>query len=170
MASQDWDLSVLEETTSNRFTGYATARTASWFGLIPVNGYTIALAMVLLLLVTVGVYWLYRHIRLAHLQRMDSRQLFEKLMQVLHFCGRLRDYEGGEIDFQQQFIAALPEFKPKELDGILDTVNRAAFGGTRVAHSQTKAVRNFYFRVVKRLYAQLPIYKKFFFRFVKFFF
>lgn len=170
LASQDWDLSVLEETTSNRFTGYATARTASWFGLIPVNGYTIALAMVLLLLVTVGVYWLYRHIRLAHLQRMDSRQLFEKLMQALHFCGRLRDYEGGEIDFQQQFIAALPEFKPKELDGILDTVNRAAFGGTRVAHSQTKAVRNFYFRVVKRLYAQLPIYKKFFFRFVKFFF
>lgn len=170
LASQDWDLSVLEETTSNRFTAYATAGTASWFGLIPVNGYTIALAMVLLLLVTVGVYWLYRHIRLAHLQRMDSRQLFEKLMQALHFCGRLRDYEGGEIDFQQQFIAALPEFKPKELDGILDTVNRAAFGGTRVAHSQTKAVRNFYFRVAKRLYAQLPIYKKFFFRFVKFFF
>lgn len=170
LASQDWDLSVLEETTSNRFTGYTTAGTASWFGLIPVNGYTIALAVVLLLLAVVGFYWLYRRSCLAHLHRMDSRQLFQKLMQALHFCGRLRDYEGGEIDFRQQFVAALPEFKPEELEDMLDTVNRAAFGGARVPYSQTKAVRNFYFRAVKKLYVQLPIYKQFLFRFMKFFF
>lgn len=172
LLEQDWDMSVLEDTTSNTQTAIRLpgGRGNTWLGIIPINAYTKALAVFLLVLVMVGVYLLYRRRCLARLQRIDSRTLFSRLMGALHFIGLLREYEGNEVDFPQQFAAALPAFSSNEIQQVLDIVNRAAFGHSRIPLSQTKIVRRFYFRVMQNLYVKLPWWKKIVFRYGKQFF
>ena len=172
LLEQDWDMSVIEGSASGaqmtvRLPG---TRGRTWLGVIPINQYTKALAVFLLALVVVGVYKVYRRGCLARLQRMDSRTLFGRLLQAIQFDGRLRGYVGSEADFAQQFAAALPAFSPEDVQQVLDIVNRAAFGHSRIPVSQTKIVRRFYFRVMQNLYVKLPWWKKIVFRYGKQFF
>lgn len=172
LLEQDWDMSVIEGTASGaqmtvRLPG---TRGRTWLGVIPINRYTKALAVFLLALAVVGVYKVYRRGCLARLQRMDSRTLFGRLLQAIQFDGRLRGYVGSEADFAQQFAAALPAFSPEDVKQVLDIVNRAAFGHSRIPVSQTKIVRRFYFRVMQNLYVKLPWWKKIVFRYGKQFF
>ena len=172
LLEQDWDMSVIEGSASGaqmtvRLPG---TRGRTWLGVIPINRYTKALAVFLLALAVVGVYKVYRRVCLARLQRMDSRTLFGRLLQAIQFDGRLRGYVGSEADFAQQFAAALPAFSPEDVQQVLDIVNRAAFGHSRIPVSQTKIVRRFYFRVMQNLYVKLPWWKKIVFRYGKQFF
>ncbi|MCM1183064.1 MAG: transglutaminase-like domain-containing protein [Roseburia sp.] len=89
----------------------------------------IAAALLLYTLLLTPLLLDYRRLRLlARLQAMDCRQHFLRLIQALHYAGKLRGYDGTEEDFGAQLSALFPQTDSDLIFRMLAIVEKAAYG------------------------------------------
>lgn len=109
------------------------------------------------------------HRRLRIRERMEAagcRQVFGRLLQMLHFCGRLTEYDGTQEDFPEKLsgVCALSHADAAKLREI---VERAAYGAGEPEDAEENFVREMYRKAAETLYRELGWEKKLIFRYVK---
>lgn len=122
-------------------------------------GYTILLTPLLLD---------YRRLRLLRkTEDMNCRALFSRLLETLHFCGVLPEYDGTEEDFARALSETVPAISPSDAERLRTAVHEAAFGPTPPGERETEFVRVLCRRVAAELYGGLSRRGKFVFRYIK---
>ena len=110
------------------------------------------------------------HRRLRLLQKtehMNCRELFYRLLELLHFCGILPEYDGSEKDFAQALSEAVPGILPADAERLITAVNEAAFGPSLPDTLETEFTRVLCHRVAAELYGGLSRSRKFVFKYIK---
>jgi transglutaminase-like putative cysteine protease len=96
----------------------------------------------------------YRRLRFRqNTDRMNSRQLFTKLLKMLHTAGYLSEYDGTESDFVSALVDAVPSLETSDAERLYVIVNTAAYGREGMDTRQNTLWENADF--VKRIYRQI---------------
>lgn len=110
-----------------------------------------------------------RRRRRRQIGRMNCREVFGRLMEMLHFAGYLTDCIGSEEDFAER-LAAEAGVLQEDAQRLTAIVSRAAYGREAPYPEEAAFVREFYFRAGERLDENLIGFKRFVFRYAKAFF
>lgn len=97
-----------------------------------------AAAAVLLVLLLLHVY---RMLCRRAYQKMNSRQLFSRLLKILHFAGCLPDCDGTEEDFPKRLAEVVPGISEEAAAEAVAIVEREAFGPAQTASAQTASAQ-----------------------------
>lgn len=106
--------------------------------------------------------------RMRRLNRLDVRQVFALMLDMLHHYDYLKDYRGNEPDFADQ-LAAIPGLSEKmRADGrkMMTIVQRAAFSKERPGMEETLFTREYYIRIAKMIPQRISAPRRFAFRFI----
>lgn len=164
LAEKGWDLSVpsiVVETVESEPVRFGTALRSGSSSLLWILGICLAAALVLL-----PIFLLLRRARLlARLQRMNSCQIFARLLELLHDCKLLPDCDGTEADFAEQLAQAAPTLTAQETQELMALVNRAAFG--REEDKSAYLVHRYYRKLFNSFYSSLPRRKQFALKYLK---
>ena len=81
-----------------------------------------------LVVLALGLLVWQRRWRLHQLYRSGCRVLFDRLLAMLAYTGRLQGCTGHEPDFALRLCAAVPVVSREDAQRLADIVSRAAFG------------------------------------------
>ena len=102
-----------------------------------------------------------RRQRLLRLSEMDERQLFYRLLKLLHSTGLLKGYMGTEEDFAQKLLEELPIFEEREVAELMRLVEEAAYGPERPSKGENRQqVYAFYKKASGKLYERMNFPQK----------
>ncbi len=172
LLSHGWDLSV-PSLAANRTGGYAIGSGDGFLATIGLDwiltrdvwlllGIVVCFAAVVL-----PLWMLSRRSRLLSLaEKGGCCAMYGRLVDLLHFGGRLKDFDGTEDDFAER-LAGATCLSPAETEKLLDIVNRAGYGPFPPDAQSVSFVRSAYRRVADEIYASLPPHRKFSFRWRK---
>ena len=110
------------------------------------------------------------HRRLRLLQkteRKNCRELFYRLIEILHFGGILTEYNGSEKDFARLLSEYVPIIPPSEAERLITLVSEAAFGPSEPDEEETEFVRSLIRRTSAEIYSGLSAREKIVFRYIK---
>jgi transglutaminase-like putative cysteine protease len=134
----------------------------------------IILTCLIYTLLLLPVFLDYRRLRFRqNTDRMNARQLFTKLITMLHTAGYLREYDGTEADFVSALIDAIPGLNRSEADRLYSIVNIAAYGREVTDTQQTTLwedtdfVKRIYRQIAAQISTELPLHQKLLFRYRK---
>lgn len=111
--------------------------------------------------------------RLRRLKKMDDmncRQMFVRLLVMLHEAHYLSNYDGTEEDFIKRLCKELPALSKEEAWRMYDIVSRSAYSSKQPTREEEIYVRNFYFKTAKMIYQQMRWRQKLWFRYGRAFF
>ncbi len=110
---------------------------------------------------------LFRRTRLLSLaEKGGCCVVYERLIELLHFGGRLKDFDGTEDDFAER-LAEATCLSLEESEKLVDTVNRAAYSPFPPDAKNVSFVRSVYRRVAQETYRSLPPHRRFSFKWRK---
>lgn len=110
--------------------------------------------------------------RLKHLKRLETmncRKVFAGYMEMLHFAGCLREYDGSEKEFASAVAQRIPVTSLQEIIRIQNIVYKAAYSRETPEEEEEEFVRNIYFRTGKYIYGILNRKQKIIFRYWRMF-
>ena len=171
-----WDVSVPSLAETNSAEASNAAETEQSDFLLPVETDWAEHRDLLLILLTCLGYTVlltpllldYRRLRLLRkTEDMNCRALFSRLLETLHFCGVLTEYDGTEEDFARVLSEAVPAVSLSDAERLRTAVHEAAFGPTPPDARETEFVRVLCRRISAELYVGLSWRGKFVFRYIK---
>ncbi|MCH1981767.1 transglutaminase family protein [Ruminococcus sp. OA3] len=113
-------------------------------------------------------YLVLRRRRRKHLyRRYRADRLYARVLEVLHFGGHLREYDGTEKGFPDALAEVVPDISPAEAYTAVQTVFREAFGPERISRKDTDAVLIIYEKTCRHVCQSLWGLKKLYFRYGK---
>jgi transglutaminase-like putative cysteine protease len=123
-------------------------------------------------LLLLPVFLDYRRLRFRqNTDLMNTRQLFAKLVKMLHTAGYLREYDGTESDFISALVDVFPSLNRSDADRFYAIVNVAAYGkGDYIDTNRwedTDFVKRIYRQIADHLSANLSLRQKLLFRYRK---
>lgn len=108
-----------------------------------------------------------RKYRLRKIQNMNIKELFERLIKMLHFGGILRIYNGTEEDFAQVLFKEFPEIPYDDIKNMSEIIMCELYGNSVQTNTQRIFVRTMYYNLANSVYKHLKQYKKLIFRYIK---
>ena len=166
-----WDMSKpsLVKAAQNNRTVLQTTATAQRFGEVGAQLLTIIACCLLACAILLPLLAQLRRLRRKQrFLQMRSRQIFTRLLQLLHECNLLTDCDGTEADFALRLTAVLPILTEQETTELMAQVNRAAYGEAKDAPNDGAILaRGLYRRAYAALYALQPRRKRLSLKFIK---
>ena len=104
---------------------------------------------------------------LSGVESMNCRQLYDRLLGMLHFCGRLPDCDVSEGDFPQKLAESVPGIPESEAARMVAAVQWEAYGPENADERETASVRALVRRASEELCSGISWWKKFVFRYGK---
>lgn len=108
-----------------------------------------------------------RKYRLKKIQNMNIKELFERLIKMLHFSGILKNYNGTEEDFAQVLFKEFPEIPYDNIRNMSEIIMCELYGNSVQTNTQRIFVRTMYYNLANSVYKHLKPYKKLIFRYIK---
>lgn len=109
----------------------------------------------------------YRRLRIRkRMEKAGCRQVFGRMLQMLHFCGYMTEYDGTQEDFAEK-LAAVCSLPHADAVRLREIVERAAFGAGRLEEAEEDFVRRMYLHAADHLYRNLSWNKRLVFRHMK---
>lgn len=105
--------------------------------------------------------------RREKIERMNCREIFGRLMNMLHFAGYLSGYNGTEKDFTEKLAEAVPDMKREEAERLVESVSRAAYGQSEPEPAENDFARRLYRKTADRLIGEMSAFRRLQFRYVK---
>lgn len=177
LAEQDWSLDGLQpaaetqvQTENEASAGTDSALLSAVSGFRGIDGGTAAFLGICLVLLAAYLYLFCRASARSRMEAMDSPALFARLVEALHFSGRMEQWDGLEQDFPQKLAEELPGISQEQISQVVLAVNREAFGDKKPSRQETERARSLYEEVVRKLYGSMRGWKRAVFRYVRFFF
>ncbi len=96
-----------------------------------------------------------------------SDRLVTKLVEVLQLGGYVKEYTGMEPEFPEVIAEILPQLSIEEAEEIINSALQERFGNKHASPEKTKKALNAYKNSCIFVYEGLPIWKKFYFKYVK---
>ena len=157
-AEEENGAGTVGEPLSERILGFLQSRRAVWQILVACMVYTLLL---------IPLFLDYRRLRIR--KRMETagcRRVFDRLIQMLHFCGCLTEDDGTREDFPEKLAAAC-SLSTENAERLREIVERAAYGAGRPEEEEEEFVRKMYLHAAGTLYQKLRWEKKLVFRYLK---
>ncbi|MCM1113771.1 MAG: transglutaminase family protein [Muribaculum sp.] len=105
--------------------------------------------------------WFRRRWNRRRLQKADPRQLFYRLLKLLHMRAELAGYTGVEEDFEEKLSGALSSVTAEETAAFLRIVREAAYGPERpLEEEERRSVYLFYGKAVEELCGQMNPFQR----------
>lgn len=128
----------------------------------------LSIVCILILLILLVLSFVYRRIRqLERIRRMGCRRTFDRLMDLLHEYGYLKELDGSEEYFAERFEREIGCFQAEEVRKLQQIVSVAAYGKRALTIQEKKYVRRFYFRVRRYICENLKKHQKIWFQYMK---
>ena len=109
----------------------------------------------------------YRRLRVRRrMEKEGCRQVFDRLLQMLHFCGYMTGYDGTQEDFPEK-LAASCALSHADAARLRQIVERAAYGAGGPEEAEEDFVRKIYLRAAEHLYQELSRTQRLVFRYIK---
>ena len=125
-------------------------------------------AALAVLLVLTPLFFDYRRLRrLRRLEESGSRRIFSAFMEMLHFSGYMKKYDGTEAGFAGELARQVPDISADEAGRFMDAVNRAAYSREGCSRDDDLYVYSIYKRTASFLYSGLKKSRRLIFRYVK---
>lgn len=110
----------------------------------------------------------YRRLRIrARMEEMSCRQIFDRLLDMLHYCGILVEEDGTEPDFGKKLAEAVPGIQEAEAVRFQEIVHLCAYGEEKAGKEKAQETLRFYRDTAKILYEKLPGRRKIVFRYIR---
>ena len=126
-----------------------------------------ALAGMALVVLALGLLVWQRRWRLHQLYRSGCRVLFDRLLAMLAYTGRLQGCTGHEPDFALRLCAAAPAVSREDAQRLADIVSRAAFGPHPPLPEEDAFVSRLYRQIAASCSCDLSPVRRLLFRYVK---
>lgn len=134
--------------------------------LLPIAGTALVISLLL-----IPLFLDYRRLRRrAQAERMNCREVFRRLMDMIHFAGFLSGCSGMEEDFAARFEKEIPCTEPGDAQRLVQIVSRAAYGRGEPSKEEEAFVKRIYFSTGEWLTGELKGFRRFQFRYLKAFF
>lgn len=134
--------------------------------LLPIAGTALVISLLL-----IPLFLDYRRLRRrAQAERMNCREVFRRLMDMIHFAGFLSGCSGMEEDFAARFEKEIPCTEPGDAPRLVQIVSRAAYGRGEPSKEEEAFVKRIYFSTGEWLTGELKGFRRFQFRYLKAFF
>lgn len=120
-------------------------------------------------LLLVPLFLDYRRLRIrARMEKMNCREIFDRLLDMLHVCGILAEVNGTEPDFGKKLAKAVPGIEESEAVRFQEIVHRCAYGpgGEGKEKEKEQEALRFYRETAGRLYETLPGGRRILFRYI----
>ena len=115
------------------------------------------------------IFILSRRIFILHRQKtMNCRQLFDRLIKALHFCGLLTDMNGSEENFAEMFSSTVPIIDKADSEHLINILESDNFSEDNISSRDADYVREIYIKSSRYLYDHMKWYKKPVFKFIKY--
>lgn len=108
-----------------------------------------------------------RKAQLRTLRTCNIRRTFDMLIDVLHFVGLMKDYNGTEIDFIPKLCETLPYLSKEENERLIQILEKCAYSNNGVSKEEIHFVKSIYQKVSKQTYMRLGKFKRLIFRYIK---
>lgn len=109
-----------------------------------------------------------RRIRLRkRTELMNSREIFGRLLQMIHFAGYMTGYGGTEKNFALKLAEELPCIEREEAEQLVETAARAAYGRDGADGEGEELLRQIYFRAGEWIAGELKGLRRLRFRYLK---
>lgn len=110
----------------------------------------------------------YRRLRKYRtMKRMNPRKIFDRFLEMLHWCGLLREMDGTENDFQQRLTETVPECDMEKTAFFLKIIRGEAYGPDTPSDAETNAAFQYYCDMSELLYNRQTFWKKLKFKYFK---
>lgn len=80
----------------------------------------------------------------ARFRNLSCREVFYRMMKMLHKSGRFLDLDGTEEEFVDEFVKAFPQIQKRDIQLMYDIVQRAAYGCGTTTKAENEFVRSMY--------------------------
>ncbi|MGN1458462.1 MAG: hypothetical protein ACI4XP_11025, partial [Acutalibacteraceae bacterium] len=108
-----------------------------------------------------------RKYRLRKIQDMNIKELFVRLIKMLHFSGILKNYNGTEEDFAQVLFKEFPEIPYDDIKNMYEIIMCELYGNSVQKDTQRIFVRTMYYDIANSVYEHLKPHKKLIFKYIK---
>ncbi len=98
---------------------------------------------------------------------MPCPRLYGRLIRCLHFCRKLKEYNGSEQDFAQALSEALPAISPEDAERLVSVLQSVHYSPDPITEEDREFVYKTCRMALDELYSITPWYKKAIFRFIK---
>ena len=108
--------------------------------------------------------------RLRRLKKMKGegcRKIYTRFLQMLHFCGCMKGWDGTEPDFAKETVKQLSWMTEEEICKMQDIVSQAAFGPSQPQEEQETFVYQVYCKAAQGMIPSLKWHKRLIFCFFK---
>ena len=140
----------------------AAQQPASWQ-----NHALAGLAAALLLAAVIGMINLQRRWRLRKARRGGCRVIFDRMLAVLSYAGKLQNFTGHEPDFAVQLCEAVPRIHQAEAQELVSIVSRASFSAQESDDASDAFAWKIYERVSSDVCQTLSPLRRIVFCFIK---
>ncbi|MDU5105384.1 transglutaminase-like domain-containing protein [Clostridium sp.] len=96
-----------------------------------------------------------------------SDRLVTKIVEVLQFGGYVKEYTGMEPGFPEVIAEIVPQLSIEEAEQLIKSALQETFGNKHVSPEKTKKALNAYKNSCIFVYEGLPMWKKFYFKYIK---
>lgn len=105
--------------------------------------------------------------RMRRLEQMSACKVFGRFMEMLHFSGYLKGYEGTEDDFAGELARKIPGVTVKEISRMQELAMEAAYGAGKTADKSNRELVKTYRKAAEEIYGKLRWHQKLIFRYGK---
>lgn len=105
--------------------------------------------------------------RMRRLEQMSACKVFGRFMEMLHFSGYLKGYEGTEDDFAGELARKIPGVTVKEISRMQELAMEAAYGAGKTADKSNRELVKTYRKAAEEVYGKLRWHQKLIFRYGK---
>lgn len=116
--------------------------------------------------VLVAFVILNRKYRLRKIQNMSIKELFYRLIKMLHFSGILKNYQGTEEDFAEVLFKEFSEIPYDDIKKMYEIIMSELYGNSVQTNTQRIFVRTIYYNIADSAYKRLKWYKKLVFKYI----
>lgn len=110
----------------------------------------------------------YRRLRIQRkMEEMNCRNIFDRLLEMLHWCGVMVDMDGTEKDFSDRFREIVPEDAKEKAAAFLKAVCDTAYGPDKPSREDADTALQVYRCIAQMMYDRQSPGKKFIFRYFK---
>lgn len=173
LAEHEWNISTENQPASSSGSSSDGSRTDALPKLSPVrfirDHFGLFSVLLAILIYTAVLFpFLRDYQRLRRLEKLNVRQIFSLLLDMLHRYGYLLGYSGNESDFAARLSDSLrsDDLTEAECRKMTEIVNRSAFSGAEPTEEETWYVKGMYRKISAFVSGKLSPARRFLFRFI----
>ena len=129
------------------------------------NAFTVVMIILpIALVIFIGAVLIRRRKVLSSLPKQSCRQLFDRIMHLLHYSKLLKNYTGSEEDFAEQ-LSSVTSLSSEDTDRLIRILLEANYAPAQPPPADRDFVESIYRTLSAELYTRTPLLKKPFFKF-----